>query len=376
MMDAPTVSIQQARAFRVIRQQLAPPLPAGSLLEAVRAAHGIQAQVSAHAIFAVGQRVDGCTPEEITRALWQDRTLVKTWAMRGTVHWLTADEEPLYVRGLSELHLGYIYGYYERNGVSREQLRELLERVLEALDGQALTRQEVAAAVRPRVGAWAEPFLTTSWGGVMRMLCMEGLTLFGPPEGSRITFVRRDQWLPPAPEIDPQEARRELLRRYLRTFGPSTLSDFSYWLGPRIRELTPTWDSLLPELAEVSMDGKRRWLLRDDVEALLGASLKPGHVRLVPAFDPILLAHKDKGELLDMRFHKRVYGAAAWVYPSVLVDGEVRAIWSYARKGKALVITVKPFTRLNQRVMNAVAREADRLAAMHGLIGAVIFLAE
>jgi hypothetical protein len=375
-MEPLAVTLGQVRAFRLHRQHLTERAPAGAMLAAVHAVHGIQAQVAAHAQFALGQRVEGCVPARINAALWEERSLVKTWAMRGTVHWLPADEEPLYVSGLSSLRAAYALRYLERNGIAREQVQELQERVLEALDGQRLTRREAAAVVLPHVGAWAEPLLTSSWGGVMRMLCMQGLALFGPPDGSRIPFVRRDQWLPAAPAIDPHEARCELLRRYLRTFGPATSADFAYWLGLPNRDLASVWSCLRPELAEVSVVGERRWLLVEDREALAGAALPPGQVRLLPAFDPLLLAHRTKSDHLDLRFHKRVYGAAAWVYPVVMVDGVIRGTWSYARTAKRLTVTLKPFDRFNQKLERAATRETQRLGTMLGLAGDVALATE
>ena len=78
------VSLHAARGFRMRRQHLIERAPAGNLLEAVEAVHGIQAQIAAHAVFAVAQRVDRTTQAEIDQALWTERTMIKTWAMRGT----------------------------------------------------------------------------------------------------------------------------------------------------------------------------------------------------------------------------------------------------------------------------------------------------
>ena len=365
------VSLPAVRAFRMARQRLITPSPAGSLLEAVTAVHGIQAQVDAHAVFALGQRVAGCGPDEIRQALWQDRTLVKTWAMRGTLHWLPRDEEPLYVSALSDLRSARLFHWMARDGQSRTDVERFAERTMVALDGRAMTRQEIAATVIPEVGEWVSPYLLSSWGSGMSALCSLGLVVFGPPRGGSTTFVRRDQWLDNPPELDPVASRCELLRRYLRAFGPATTQDFGYWLGVANRDIQDVRECVEPELATVLVEGKPRRVLAHDVEALVGAGQVKMPVRLVPAFDPLLLAHRDKSDHLDMRFHKRVYGAAAWVYPVVLVDGVARATWSYARTSSRLVVTVKPFGRLNQRVGKAVEREARRLGAMVGLDGQV-----
>lgn len=354
------------------RQRLIAPAPAGSLLASVTAVHGIQSQVDAHAVFAVGQRVAGCGPDDIRQALWQDRTLVKTWAMRGTLHWLPRDEEPLYVSALSDLRSARMYRWLERDGNSRELVDRFAERTMAALDGGvALTRREIADVVIPEVGDWVSPYLLSSWGSGMSALCSMGLVVFGPPRGGSTTFVRRDQWLDTPPTHDPVEARCELLRRYLRAFGPATVQDFAYWLGVANRDIGDVCETVSPEIATVRVEGKPRWVLAEDVEALVAASEVRMPVRLLPAFDPLMLAHRDKGDHLDMRFHKRVYGAAAWVYPVVLVDGVARATWSYRRTSSRLLVTVKPFGRLNQRVVRAVGREARRLGLVVGLEGLV-----
>jgi len=205
----------------------------------------------------------------------------------------------------------------------------------------------------------------------MSALCAMGLVVFGPPRGGSTTFVRRDQWLGNPPALDPIESRCELLRRYLRAFGPATMQDFAYWLGVANREIADVCVAVTPELAMVLVGGKPRWVLAEDIEPLVVSEKTTMPVRLLPAFDPLMLAHRDKSDHLDMRFHKRVYGAAAWVYPVVLVEGVARATWSYKRTSTRLIVSVKPFARLNQRFWKAVEREAGRLGKVVGLEGAV-----
>ena len=149
------------------------------------------------------------------------------------------------------------------------------------------------------------------------------------------------------------------------------MQDFAYWLGVANRDIGDVCESVLPEIATVQVAGTSRWVMAEDVEALVVASEARMPVRLLPAFDPLMLAHRDKSDHLDMRFHKRVYGAAAWVYPVVLVEGVVQATWSYRRTSSRLLVTVKPFGRLNQRVTKAVEREARRLGTVVGLEGSV-----
>jgi hypothetical protein len=348
------------------RQHLIERAPAGNLLEAVEAVHGIQAQIAAHANFAVAQRVKGMTQAEIDRALWTDRSLIKTWAMRGTVHWLPVTEEPTFVSGMRVIREPMYAGWWAREGYSSQQIEQLYGAVLDALVDGPRTRQEVTAEVVPAVGKWAEPFLLSGWGGVFKGMCASGLIVFGPSRGTNITFARRDHWTDQTMVEDRDAALVELMRRYVRSFGPVTMQDTAYWIGAYQRDLKPYWEQLLPELTAVEVAGETRYVLAEDVDdltAMEGAKLP---VRLVPAFDPLLLAYRDKAQLLDMRFHKRIYGAAAWVYPAVLIDGWVAGAWKYERKAKQVIITIEPFRKITKTAQKAIQREANYLASISG----------
>jgi winged helix DNA-binding protein len=365
------VSRHAVRGFRMRRQHLIERAPAGNLLEGVEAVHGIQAQISAHAQFAVAQRIEKCRPPEIDRALWQEKSLIKTWAMRGTVHWLPATEEPLFVSGMRVVRLPSIDRWWRNEGITPEQVEQFHAAVLEALGNGPMSRQEVAAAVVPEIGGWAEPYLLSSWGSGFKRMCQAGLIVFGPSRGTNVTFARRDSWTPHDEWADGDAALRELIRRYIRSFGPVTVQDAAYWLGATIRDIQAAWDGLLPELAPIRVDEQERWLLAgdiDDLTAMEGAQLP---VRLVPAFDPLLLAHREKTDLLPETLRKRIYAAAAWVYPAVLVGGAIAGKWQYERKSKQMIVTVEPFQKLTKTTQRKIEREANYLAKLTGRIAEV-----
>jgi len=235
--------------------------------------------------------------------------------------------------------------------------------VLDVLADGPLPRREIAARAVPRIGEWCEPWLTDGWGGAYSTMCQYGLLVFGPAVGNSPTFARRDTWGNFAPLASRPEDAFEMIRRYLRSFGPATVQDVAYWIGANLRDVKPFWDAMCAEFVPIETDGKIRYLLATDLHDLLAMEDASLPVRLIPAFDPLLLAPRDKGELLDMRFHKRIYGAAAWVYPALLVDGRVVANWTYERKPKHIEIVIHPFTRINKRLLPAIKRDARHLAA-------------
>ena len=368
-----SVSLHGARGFRMRRQHLIERSPAGTMLQAIEAVHGIQAQISAHAVFAVAQRVEKSTPAEIDQALWADRSLIKTWAMRGTVHWLPATEEPIFVAAMSVIRGPYILRWWEGAGVSQAQVEHLYAAVQGALSAGPMTRQEVAAAVVPTVGDWVEPWLLSSWGSGFKRMCQAGLIVFGPTRGTNVTFAWRDSWTGHPVTLEGGAGLIELMRRYVRSFGPVTLQDTAYWLGASIRDILPHWNRLLAELEPVECAGSTRWVMANDLDELIAMEQATLPVRLVPAFDPLLLAHRDKSQILDMQFYKRIYGAAAWVYPSVLVNGAIAGAWSYEKKAKVLNIKVEPFQKITKLARKAIEREANHLASVSGRTAVVTY---
>jgi hypothetical protein len=102
----------QVNAWRLAQHGLSPRLEREKIVEAVRRTGGIQAQLMSAAEMAIGVRLDGLTPQEVRSTLWQERTLVKTWAMRGTLHLLPSEDIPLYAAARRRPPLGP-FEYYE-----------------------------------------------------------------------------------------------------------------------------------------------------------------------------------------------------------------------------------------------------------------------
>src|SRR2546427_274091 len=130
-----------------------------------------------------------------------------------------------------------------------------------------------------------------SLDGVIFLACIRGQACFGPVRGGEATFVRPEKWLPDWDDLPPEKAELELLRRYLRAHGPSTLQDFLVWVGLRAAGSREVWDRLEPELAAVDVDGQIGWGLREDLPMLTKAELDAPVIRLLPSFDSFLLGH-------------------------------------------------------------------------------------
>jgi len=244
------------------------------------------------------------------------------------------------------------------------------------LDDEVLTRKELAQRVVVVLGGKAKRWVEHSWGGIVKLACLQGLVCFGPNRGKEITFVRCDKWLPQLKEMPVEEAEETLLRRYLHGYGPAGLRDFAAWSGMTVGEAAPILERLGSEVVEVEVEGKLVFALREDLEELQNAALDDGEqcVRLLPNFDCFMLGHKDKSHLVVEAYYKRVYRKAGWLSPVVLVNGHVLGVWSHKQRGKRLRITIEPFTKVSRTIRKEIHKEATDLARLFDTTCEVTFV--
>jgi Winged helix DNA-binding domain len=174
------------------------------------------------------------------------------------------------------------------------------EAVVESLDGHALTRRQLADAVAARVGERLGTRLKSSWGELLKPAARRGLIVNGPSRGQEITYVRADQWLTGLALEVRTNARKELLRGYLRAYGPATKKDYARWLGMRpMRPINETFSQRGSEITEVNVSDRSMFALREDLDELAGSPpFAEGRlVQLLGGFDCYLLGHADRDHL-------------------------------------------------------------------------------
>jgi Winged helix DNA-binding domain len=179
--------------------------------------------------------------------------------------------------------------------------------------------------------------------------------------------VRVDRWLGSPVRADPDTSRTEFARRYLRCFGPSTNEQLGDWAGIAPGDAARTWRLVEDQLIEIDVEGARRWVHRDDLDALEAAETPTG-VRLLPTHD-VYVTQRDRELLfLDAGHRSRVFlkSRVPSVMATVLADGELVGTWRKQRKGKRTLVTVEPFARLSARTTKAVEAEAERLSRFYG----------
>ena len=359
----------QALKWRMRRHHLIDRAAPNQMLDVTARIGGLHAQVMSSAELTLHARVEGLEPEAVARALWEERTLVKLWAMRGTLHLLPAAELDTWLGALATYDHYLKPAWLRAFEMTEEQLGRLVDVIGEALDGRALTREELGAAVARIAG---EPELADkvqgSWGPYLKPASFRGRLCFGPSAGQKVTFTRPDSWLGRALVLpEPAEALREVTRRHLGAFGPAGRADLARWWSVQPARAGRMLKALGEEIVEVDVEGTPGWMLREHADEAAAEEPPERLVRLLPGFDMwVIGAARDAAALLDPAEKKRVYRNQGWISPVLLVNGRMDGVWKHEKKGKRLTVTIEPFGKLPKWARTGAEAEAERLAAFLG----------
>ena len=350
---APRVSWRQALTWRMGRHHLRERAAPSDLLRVARDICGLHAQVMSSAELSLWARIEGLDRRAVAEALWQQRTLVKLWAMRGTLHLLPADELGLWLAAL---------GTYTHYGNTYPEMDILAEAVTGALDGRPLTREELAREVERRTGSpeFGEQ-VRFSWGSYLKAISFRGLLCFAESDGGRVQFTTPATWLPgDLAKPDPSDALRAVTRRFLSAYAPATAHDLGrWWSAAKGKRMLA---ALGDEAIELDVEGERVWVLARDIPAIIGTEA-PDVARLLPAFDPWTIgASRSAAAVLEPTHKARVYRAQGWISPVVLVNGRMAGVWKHIRQGRRMLVEIDLFSPLPEWARTQIEAEVERLA--------------
>jgi hypothetical protein len=245
---------RQVLAFRRRVGALDGRLPQGpeSLRRAAWA--GLQDSMPRAALLSLHARVEGVEP-----STWEDPSLAQLWGPRYSTYVVPKRDFAL-----------FSVGRRPDSAKGRERAARMAERMHAYLNGARATDREVGRALNV--------------GNAMRYAATTG-TVAIRWEGARAPTV----WTVPAPEIDPADACRELARRYLHVFGPTTAVGFARWAGISRRSAATAFASLEGSLLPVRTPLGDEWLLADDEPAVRAAETAAAPARLLPSGDAYFL---------------------------------------------------------------------------------------
>jgi hypothetical protein len=315
-------------------------LPVARAIERVGA---LQAQWAPAPYVALWSRLEDFERAALERALSRG-SVVKALLMRATMHLVSARDYPWLDSCVREARtLARVRG-------TEPPPERVVQHALALTRERPHTRPELMRALgyEPRT---QDPHQLREMSWVVALARLEQT-----PEAAFWSFRGSPLLRPAEHELPPRdEAAAHLIRRYLSAFGPATRADVSAWSGVPIRDLAPGFGSLRlrsfrDEVGRELLDLPRAPLASGDV---------PAPVRLLPRWEEILLAHKDRTRVLPDEYRSQVIAVNGDVRQAILVDGFVAGYWEHSGDR----VAIHPFAPLPRQAQRELEDEAARLAA-------------
>lgn len=297
----------------------------------------MQGQDFLAAKWAVGLRLPSATDLTIDAAI-ANRSIIRTWALRGTLHLLAASD----VRWVLDLLRPRLHrlsdSYLRKLAISIADLTTSYNVMSQTLQGhRELTRSELTDALQQA---------RIKHIPINLLLCraaFDGLICCGVRQGSENTYTLLDEWVPPSPTLAKDEALGELTKRYFMSHGPATLQDFVWWSGLTVGEARSGIDAVQSQLTQESINGQTYWMANQSpVTTDLSRT-----VHLLPSFDEYLVGYKDRSAALGSLDFNQVSSAGNGIFfPIVLINGRVVGTWKRTIKKETVSLQTNLFESL------------------------------
>ena len=325
--------------------------------EVVRHLGAVQAQDFLGGLWAVGLRTRGATESVVEDAIAR-RAIIRTWPMRGTLHFVTAEDARWMTSLMSPRVLAGAASRFRQLELDANTFARSADVAVRALEGGKCVRRDAMYS------QWNDAGIPThdSRGlHILGYLAQTGVLCFGPRDGKQHTFTLLEEWLPAVRARDRDEALGELARRYFTSHGPATVHDLAWWSGLTLADLRIGLEHAKPQLESTEIGDRTFWFAPS-------ATPRPAKTAyLLPAWDEFTVGYRDRNDMLDSKYAVRVNAGGGVLRPVTVIDGQVLGTWQRTL-GKGGV-TVEPtwFKTIAPDARRAFDAAIDRYARFIGM---------
>ena len=361
MTDTP-VALQDIARYRLVHQQIAA-TRCKEPADVVSTLGAVQGQDYLGTLWAIGLRLPAATEIDVERAI-ANRTIVRTWPLRTTLHFVAAADVHWLLELLGPRIISTASLRLKQHGLDSSILTRIQKVLVKSLQGAQLTRDEVYAVLkRAKISVEGQRGYHILWRmGVGRVIC------FGARRGKQPTFTLLEEWAPRVNRLDQEAALAELAWRYFNGHGPATLQDFAWWSGLKMSDAKSGLTMVSSRLPSLTINEKVYWMSSETPS--LGGTAPV--VYLLPGFDEYLLGYRDRTASLDPAVAQKIQPGSNGIFSStIVIDGKVVGTWKRELTKKAVKISTSPFRTLSKAEMRGVEVASKRYCEFLGVQGEI-----
>jgi hypothetical protein len=329
----------------------------------VKDVFALQAQDQAAGLLAVRARCAGITAAEIEEARNEEHSLIRTWAMRGTLHLMASEDYGWLLPYVGPRFIRHTRKRREDLGLTGGVIEKAIPLIGEALQDGELTRAELAERLKPK----GIPVEGQAIAHLIGMAAYAGVLCYGADIGKKQGHALLRDWVDVDMDADTSDVPARLAERYLRAYAPATAEDFAVWAGIGLGEARKAFAAIRDDLIEVADGEGSLWMLREREAWIDDLTDEVRIIKLLPAFDATLLGYQSREWYLPKEYTKAVFRGGGMFVASLLVDGRLIGTWSSKRGKDGIAITVKALEKLPGDAMDGIEREVKDIGRFWGV---------
>jgi hypothetical protein len=318
----------------------------------------IQAQDFMGGKWAIGLRVPKISETDIVKAL-EEKSIVRTWPMRGTLHFVTPADIRWLLSLLAVRILPRLTPRFKQLEIDDETLRKGKRILVSLLSGhKSATRDDIYNAFEQGgISAKEQRGLH-----IIGYAAMEGLICFGALKQKQQTFVLLEEWVPKEKTYSREESLGMLATRYFIAHGPATLQDFVWWTGLSVGDAKRAIELSEHTLHKEIIEGNTYYMQQKNIEKKI-----PNIVKLLPPFDEYLVGYKDRTAALESTGNPKSLSAIQYLLsPTVLVNGHIVGTWKRQMKQHQVMMTYDLFRTLTADESQLLQQASEQYATFFG----------
>lgn len=296
--------------------------------------------------------------KKLDEALYEKRSLGKIRCVRKTVYILPKGIIPIaysatkkMVELTSERHSRYL-------GITQKEYTRMSKLILRLLKGKGRTAKEIRKALMTNLNISA----------ILNLMCDQGLLIRGKPKKgwkSNIhTYYPFNDYFPDIDLTEPKEASAvtQLVQYYLRSFGPVTESDISWWTGLDKVTIKNALNKIQQQIVMVKIEGFKDSFITLESDMALKEAIPPKDrvVNLLPALDSYVMGYKQRQRYLSYEIYDRVFDRSGNATSTILLDGRVVGVWDL-EEGKEQFVKILFFEKVENRVLTEIYSKAEKI---------------
>lgn len=302
---------------------------------------------------------------DLDEALVNDRSLVRAGSFRNSMFLMTTEDFPLYFRAMYESLAASGMSRLRSAGIEEQTLHGYAKKLREVDFDRPLSQAQLAELIFPAPQKRPDPDVERV---IVRKLCDFGVlvrTTSKGWKGNQFNYALAERWLDGVQltSENPEPARVEVVRRYLRAYGPARIEDVVWWTGLTHADVRRAIDQLGREVVKFPVDGLGEGLLslRETVDAVRKNQNGSGRILFLPLWDTYPLGWRDRTRVVDPAFAPWVYDPAGNTTSVIVEEGRVIGLWQF-RDGDSITLEFHVFEPYANR-LNALRLAAEEHGA-------------